>query len=214
VTAAAVLVLVAVGLTGAGTPVVRAAGPVLTFHDPGSPAAGPVELRGVVTTGAAATTSVVYLVDVSQSTKSPSGLDCDADGTAWAPGDNVNGDSVVGDTLDCEIGAVRAVNAALASSAGRSQVSLETFAGGASVVNLRPGSTPPVTFVAPDSTSGNGANVLDTAVTALRRDPVPGTSYDPAVGTALRSRSPTTWDAVRRATFACWPRRRVTPASS
>ncbi len=170
---------------GTVIPAAHAASATLTFQDPGPVRAGPVELRGMVSIGSPATTTVLYLVDVSQSTKTPSGLDCNADGVPGGPGDNQNGDSVVGDAFDCEIGAVKALNAGLASSAAPSLVSLETFAGGASAINLQPGASPAVNFVAPGATSAGGQNLLVSAVTALRRDPVPGTSYDPAVATAL-----------------------------
>ena len=186
VAVAAILISVVVtASTGTSIPAAGAASATITFQDPGPVTAGPVELRGRVGTGSPATTTVLYMVDVSQSTKTPSGLDCNADGVPGAPGDNQNGDSVVGDVLDCEIGAVKAVNAGLASSAAHSLVSLETFAGSASAVNLEPGASPAVNFVAPGATSAGGQNVLVTAVTSVRRDPVPGTSYDPAVTTAL-----------------------------
>ena len=188
VAVAAILISVVVtASTGTSIPAAGAASATITFHDPGPLTAGPVELRGLVSTGSPATTTVLYLVDVSQSTKNPSGLDCNADGVPGGPGDDQNGDGAVGDTFDCEIGAVKAVNAGLASSAAHSLVSLETFAGSASAVNLQPGASPPVNFVAPDATSAGGQNVMVTAVTALRRDPVPGTSYDPAVTTALNT---------------------------
>ena len=186
--AAATLVTVgATVLVGTTVPAAVAAPPSITFQDPGSVVAGEVELRGVVTTQAAPTTTVLYLVDVSQSTKTPSGVDCDADGVAGGAADNLNGDTGIGDTLDCEIGAIKAINAGLVASAGRSLASLETFAGSAAPVNLVPGSSPATLFVAPGAPGAGGQPAIVAAAAALRRDPVPGTSYDPAVTTALNT---------------------------
>ncbi|MCA1657135.1 MAG: PKD domain-containing protein, partial [Actinobacteria bacterium] len=60
--------------------------------------------------------SVLYVTDVSGSTDSPNGLNCNGDGGVSGSvnvrgGDNLNGDDRVGDTLDCEIAATVALNA-------------------------------------------------------------------------------------------------------
>jgi hypothetical protein len=63
--------------------------------------------------------NVVYVVDVSGSTLSPTNQDCNGDHTVNAA-DDVNGDGTRGSTLDCEIGGVLALNNSLAGSPGAS----------------------------------------------------------------------------------------------
>lgn len=74
----------------------------------------PIDVRGSASVGASSTdAAVVYVVDVSGSTSS-GGNDCNGDGVIDAA-DNLNPtiDSQQGSVLDCEIAAVRALNASL-----------------------------------------------------------------------------------------------------
>jgi len=57
--------------------------------------------------------NVLYVVDVSGSTGSPLGQDCDGSGVGGDAGDDFNGDGSIGDTLDCEISGVVALNDSL-----------------------------------------------------------------------------------------------------
>ena len=59
-------------------------------------------VAGTVGLGAAGTTSVLYVVDATQSTADPTGSDCGDDQVGYG-GDDLNGDGSVGDVLDCEI---------------------------------------------------------------------------------------------------------------
>jgi hypothetical protein len=169
-----------------GVPAAVAATPTVTIQDPGTPTAGPVTLRGTAS-GGTSTTTVLFAVDVSQSTAHPSELDCDGNGN-FGPKDNFNGDDTTGDVLDCEISAVQALNAGLAASAGSSLVSLEHFATSAAADDLDPQPGAPVWF---DSPANNGTGTeprLVTAARTLQRATGPsGTTLDEAVALALRT---------------------------
>jgi hypothetical protein len=154
------------------------------MEDPGSVTAGPVELRGTVSAGPPMVTTVLFVVDVSGSTDAPVGLDCDGNGVLNEAGDDLNGDGSVGDTLDCEIAGVKALNTSLQSSPGAVQVSLESFGPTAHAVNLDPAASPPMLFASPSDTGGGSQPRLVTAATQLRRG-APGTNIDAAIGTAL-----------------------------
>ena len=186
--AGVVATLLTLGLMA--SPAAAATPPTLTIQDPGTPTAGPVELRGSVSAGSL-TTTVLYAVDASLSTQHPDGLDCDGSG-AFTPGrDNVNGDNSAGDVLDCEIGAVLSLNSTLATSPGSPLVALETFYGTAAApVELAPGTATPA-LTAPGARDVAGQVVVDTRARELRRpDPsVTGTSFDKAVETALATLS-------------------------
>ncbi|MCW2747292.1 MAG: hypothetical protein JWP10_434, partial [Nocardioidaceae bacterium] len=168
-------------------PAAQAVSRSVTIDDPAPVSAGQVELRGTVSSGEPQTTTVLYVVDNSGSTSNPAGLDCDGNGTAGEAGDDLNGDTSIGDPLDCEIGAVGSLNETLEASSGASVVSLETFASTAEAINLDPPTTPPVLFVAPGDKGAGSEPLLVTASKKLRRDPVAGTSFDPAVATALQT---------------------------
>jgi hypothetical protein len=171
----------ATGLVGAAS--AGAAAPTITINDPGALTAGPVQLSGLVTTGDAQTTTVLYALDRSQSTDQPVGNDCDGNGVA-DPGDNLNGDTAVGETLDCEIAGVIALDNSLAGSPGSLQVSLERFSTTAEAINLGTSATP-VLFTHP------GDPAIATNSKALRRgnttDNPTGTNFDPAVTTAINT---------------------------
>lgn len=98
--------------------------------------------------------NVMFAVDVSGSTSSPSGMDCDGDGTADAA-DNFNADGSWGDVLDCEISGVLAVNAqlrALPGSADTVRIGITAFGSTAQAADMSP--TDDSTFVGPGQTGG------------------------------------------------------------
>jgi hypothetical protein len=173
--------IAATGLVGAAS--AGAAAPTITINDPGPLTAGPVQLSGLVTTGDAQTTTVLYVIDRSQSTDQPVGNDCNGSGGPDA-GDNLNGDTAVGETLDCEIAGVIALDNSLAGSPGSLQVSLERFSTTAEAINLGTTATP-VFFTHP------GDPAIATNSKALRRgnttDNPTGTNFDPAITTALNT---------------------------
>lgn len=167
-------------------PAAVAATPAVTINDPGTPTAGPVTLRGTAT-GGTLTTTVLFAVDVSQSTAHPSELDCDGNGN-FGPKDNFNGDDTTGDVLDCEISAVQALNAGLITSAGSSLVSLEHFATSAAADDLDPGPGAPVLFDTPANIGTGSEPRLVTAARTLQRATGPsGTTLDEAVVLALNT---------------------------
>jgi len=180
---AALAAAAALATSAAGSGDAAAAVKSVTITDPGIPLAGDLTLSGSVSGG---TTSVVFAVDTSGSTGSPVGLDCDGSG-APGPSDDLNDDHSVGDTLDCEIGAVRAMARTLSASAAPSLVSLETFGGGADVHDLDP-ATPGTQALVPASSPGTTGSLLESAVMGLHRDQT-GTVFDPAVSTALSTLS-------------------------
>ena len=182
--AAAAGIVAAVAAAPAG-----AATPSISITDPGALTAGPVELRGAVSAGSPQTTTVLYVLDRSRSTQNPAGLDCDGTPPAGAPGDDLNGDGGVGDLLDCEIGAVQALNSSLASSASHVLVSLETFASSAVAVDLDAGPGAPLLFTSPSDTGGGSEPRVVAAARTIRRDTTSGSSYDDAVATALATLS-------------------------
>jgi hypothetical protein len=169
-----------------GVPAAVAATPSVTINDPGTPTAGPVTLRGTAS-GGTLTTTVLFAVDVSQSTAHPSELDCDGNGN-FGPKDNFNGDATTGDVLDCEISAVQALNTGLISSAGTSLVSLEQFAVSASAVDLDPAAGAPVWFDTPGNNGTGSEPRIVTAARTLQRATGPaGTTLDEAVALALNT---------------------------
>lgn len=83
------------------------------------PAGDPVTVEGLVGIGGlSASANVMYVVDVSGSTSSPTSQDCDGDATGGDADDDFNGDGSVGDTLDCEISGVLALNDSLSALTG------------------------------------------------------------------------------------------------
>lgn len=165
---AALASLVSVSLMWGATGAAGAVPQHLTIADPGSPPAGAVSLRGSVSADAETdVTSVVYVIDVSDSTRAPSGRDCDGDGVVGAPGDNVNGDGTVGDVLDCEIQAVLALDHSLVG-APHVAASLEVFGSEAAMVDLDPAQGV-TTAAEPGHTGGDPQPRLETAARSIRR---------------------------------------------
>jgi hypothetical protein len=179
----------------AALPASAATGHSITINDParaGAPVAGPVELSGTV--GTSETTTVLYLVDATGSTKDSVGTDCNGDGLVGVA-DDVNADSVAGDVLDCEIGAVRSLNANLsAAHADDVLVGVEAFANQAKVAALDSAGTE--MFAAPGDTGGEAQPRIITAATSIHRGEIGRyvpmslgsghrNNYDSAVMTAL-----------------------------
>ena len=122
-------------------------------------APGTIGVTGRAAIGALATSAnTFYMLDVSGSTSSPSGLDCDGNGTAGEANDNFNGDSVVGDTLDCEISGVTALNSSLGSTPGVS-AGLGAFSSGtAAIADVDPSATDALFTSPPDADLNSNAN--------------------------------------------------------
>ncbi len=169
-----------------GVPVAAAATASVTILDPGTPTAGAVTLRGTAS-GGTLTTTVLFSVDVSQSTAHPSELDCDGNSN-FGPKDNFNGDDTTGDVLDCEISAVNALNSGLAASAGSSLVSLQHFSTTAAADDLDPAPGPAVLFDSPSNNGTGSEPRIVTAARTLRRSTGPtGTTFEAAINLALQT---------------------------
>lgn len=120
------------------------------------PAASPLTVEGVVgIDGLSTQANAYYMVDVSGSTTFPTGLDCDGSGDAT--GDDFNGDSLVGDVLDCEISGVLALNDSL--SAGVS-VGLGAFGTSAANADMDPGAAT-ATFTEPPDADADSDGTAD-----------------------------------------------------
>jgi hypothetical protein len=168
--------------------------PSITINKPAQAKAGTVVLSGNVAKGSAGTTTVLYVLDATSSTHLSAGSDCNGDGV-HSVADDLNGDGSVGDVLDCEIGAVKKLNASLISSYPGTgmEVGVEAFSHNAAVAALS--ATPADLFAAPASTGGEAQPRIITATESIWRDgihqyvPKPlgasPTSYDAAVATAL-----------------------------
>ncbi len=192
------------------TPSVASAATSITFSDPGAATAGPVTLRGTVGVSPSDTTTVLYVIDASRSTRDPFGGDCNGDGVK-DQGDDLNGDDLttppnnpapggagVGDTLDCEIGGLAALNARLASSAGSVQVGITSFANQARTANFGTAAAPSF-FVPASATSGATETRIVSAARTVTENHVgyqtspsadlggsgAGTAFDAAVTEAL-----------------------------
>lgn len=161
----------------------------VSINDPGAPTAGTVTLTGKVGAGAGGVTSVLYVIDASDSTRSPAGSDCSGNGVAGAE-DDFNGDALVGDVLDCEISGVLALNESLPSAGV--QVGLVGLAATAAAADLDPVGS--AAFVPPDFTGGDPRPRIESvarSVVARRiglydpRDLGKGTNFTAAVQIAL-----------------------------
>ena len=165
----------------------------LTIHAPDAPAAGPVTLTGAVGPGAGGTTSVLYVVDTTRSTSTPTGSDCSGDHQLTAD-DDLNGDGSIGDVLDCEIAGVVALNSTLAAKP-RVQAGLVAFANEAAAADLDPNGS--ATFLPPGYTGGDARPRIETVARSVvgmaiglyeptdLGDSGDGTAFNNAVRTAL-----------------------------
>lgn len=139
--------------------------------------------------------NVIYVVDVSGSTASPTGQDCNGDGKNDAL-DNTNSAGATGDTLDCEISGVISLNASIRNRANV-EVALIPFGSSAAAANLDGGGGDKV-FVAPaadfDNDRSGTADVVQAAGSMTQgqialfssRSVSTGTSFDNAVTELLR----------------------------
>lgn len=128
---------------------IRATGEVV-IDEPSTPTAGRVSLTGRASAGGSDTTTVVYVIDATNSTGTAPGSDCSGNGAVGAE-DDLNGDGSIGDVLDCEIAGVVALNSSLSASPGV-QVGLVAFADQAAAATVDP-STGGL-LVAPGATGG------------------------------------------------------------
>lgn len=153
----AVCALVAGGVVAATT--ASAAGESVTITYPAdgqTVGTGPLTVAGSVSSGEGDKVSVLYAVDVSGSTSAPAGLDCNGDTQFTAELDDFDQDGSVGDTLDCEISGIVALNAALRAvpnSAQRIRAGVIGFGNDAALADLDPGADD-IGFVAPGDTRG------------------------------------------------------------
>ena len=136
-------------------------------------------------------TSVVYVLDASDSSADEVGSDCSGNGAA-GPEDDFNGDLAVGDVLDCEIAGVTALNSSVAATPGV-QVGLVGLAELAAAADLDPAGS--AEFIAPGFTGGDARPRIETVARSLVRHQIgqydprdlggKGTNYDGAIGLAL-----------------------------
>lgn len=214
---AALTLAAGLGVAGAGSadadPAHRSSpAPQLTVDFPGDDqrvSGGDVPFHGTVrlddTTDQI--TRVQYVVDVSDSTRSPL-QDCNGDGVRDAL-DDFNGDGRFGDVLDCQISAVVALNADLRGVPGSAEhirVGLTAFGTAAAVAQMVPDedidpALDNATFIAP-GTTGTGTDVIpnvNVVASSLRvgfvgeyaaRRVVAGTDFDEALHAALDTLEP------------------------
>ncbi len=124
------------------------------------PALADLVVEGVVGAGSVGgSATALYVIDVSGSTSSPSGRDCNGNGTNGDAGDNLNGDGTNGDVLDCEIAGVIALNNSL-QSAANTQVGIVTFGSTAKVDDVGPDpGQQNLTAPAADANSSGGLDI-------------------------------------------------------
>lgn len=138
-----------------------------------------------------ARTTVVYVVDISKSTADVRGLDCNSDGSKDRR-DDLNRDGAVGDTLDCEIASVIALNRSIRRA--DVNVGLIAFATSAATADLTPGaveetliSPPTRDTVVPDKQEDDVTSVALSLTRAKigqftpRQVTTLGTQFDPAL---------------------------------
>lgn len=166
-TATAIGATLAVAGIGTSTAVaaVGVSGSVI-INAPSAPTAGPVRLTGSVTAGKDETTTVVYVIDATNSTSYGSGSDCSGNGAVGAE-DDLNSDGSVGDVLDCEIAGVEALNSSLTASPGL-QVGLVAFADQAAAATVDP--LAPSLLVGPGVTDGQARPRVATVARSVVRN--------------------------------------------
>lgn len=119
----------------------------------------PINIVGATRIGALATqANVLYVVDVSGSTSGPRSQDCNDDGVVDA-GDDLNGDGSRGDTLDCEISGVIAINNSL-SALPNVSAGLVLFGSSAAIADVRLGGGEEA-FTAPLNVDNDGNTFVD-----------------------------------------------------
>lgn len=192
----------ALGLATTSLAALAAAGPSasaapesasVSIDAPTDPRAGTVDLTGRVGVGTGEVTTVVYVLDATQSTDSPQGSDCSGNGSVGAE-DDLNGDLSIGDILDCEIAGIESLNNSLTSTTGI-QVGLVAFANQAAAADLDPDGS--ATFAAPKFTGGAAQSRLGTVARSVVRNQIglydsrdlggsgAGTAFNSAISVAL-----------------------------
>lgn len=187
------VVIASVATLGAGVVTAGAASASVVIDAPTAPRAGTVTLNGRVGVDQGDVTTVLYVVDATQSTGSPQGSDCSGDGVLDGR-DDPNGDGSVGDILDCEITGVEALNNSLATTTGL-QVGLVGFANQAAAADLDPVGT--AAFAPPKFTGGDARPRISTVARSVVRDQIglyetktlggsgAGTAFNSAISVAL-----------------------------
>jgi hypothetical protein len=165
----------------------------VTIDAPAGAVAGPVALSGTVGLSPGEVTSVLYVVDTTNSTATPAGSDCSGNGGVGAE-DDLNADGSVGDVLDCEVAAVVTLNASVAKTAGL-QAGLVGFANEAAAADLDPSGS--ASFLPPGYTGGDPRPRIETVARSVTRGEIglyhpkhlggsgAGTAFNNAVRTAL-----------------------------
>lgn len=147
--------------------------------------------------------NIVYILDNSGSTSSPSNADCNGDGAANA-GDDANGSGSAGDVLDCEIFGIAALNATLKAQ-GTPQGAVVAFGTGADQADVSGAAGTQLFTGLNDDTSGNGTPDIEDVARSVTPGGVTATGPRPTVGqfTPLNgSGGGTDFDAALAATNA------------
>lgn len=165
----------------------------VTIDAPTDASAGQVDLTGSVGVGTDQVTTVLYVLDATNSTATPEGSDCSGNGVAGDE-DDLNADGIVGDILDCEIAGIEALNGSLSGTSGL-QVGLVGFANQAAAADVDPAGT--ATFVAPRFTGGDARPRINTVARSVVRERIglyepkdlggsgAGSAFNSAVSVAL-----------------------------
>lgn len=131
-----------VATTVVALPVAASAEQSVTITNPeeGATVESPVSLEGVVGQEGGGGNDVTIMLDVSGSTYSPNGMDCNGDGVADAQ-DDLNGDHNEGDVLDCEIAGALSLAKSLRATNPNVNLSLAIFGSEAATAKYKDGST-------------------------------------------------------------------------
>lgn len=138
----------------------------VTIDDPGTPSAGTVELGGTVGVHPGETTTVLFVMDATNSTTKQTGADCSGNG-ALGPEDDYNADGSVGDVLDCEIAGVVALNSSLINASGNLATGLVAFGNTAAAADADPAAGV-TTLVQPGATAGDSQPLLEKVARSVR----------------------------------------------
>lgn len=122
--------------------------------------------------------AVSYVIDISGSTSSPSGQDCNGDGASNA-GDNFDASGAFGTTLDCEISGVLALNQSLATASGI-EASLIAFDSVGIITDLDPVAAGVQAFTTPTTDADNNGTA-DIEQAARQYAPRGGTNFNVAL---------------------------------
>jgi len=157
-------------LGAAAVPAANAVAASVTINAPNAPTAGTVNLTGSVGSGAGEVTTVLYVVDATDTTAFPAGSDCSGNGALGAE-DDLNGDGRVGDVLDCEISGVSALDSSLAATTGV-QVGMVGFSNEAAAADLNPDPNGTATFVPPGFTDPGQRPRVETVARSIVRNEI------------------------------------------